>query len=108
MLYTERLYRSEFAPTQNGECGITLNVNWAEPRDINNPMDVTAATTHLQFNLGWYAHPILKDGKYPPIMRAKIDDKSAKQGTGKCDLFRMLFVLFSISQRTPTLAYNVL
>ena len=39
-----------------------------------------AVERYLQFNFGWFAHPILKDGKYPTIMRQKIDSKSKKQG----------------------------
>ena len=75
-----RLYESEYKPTQGGVCGITCNVNWAEPRDPENPEDVEAHETNLQFNFGWFLHPIALDGKYPPIMRSKIDSKSKKQG----------------------------
>ena len=39
-----------------------------------------AVERYLQFNFGWFAHPIIKDGKYPKIMRQKIDSKSLKQG----------------------------
>merc|ERR1712018_318666 len=75
-----RLYESEYKPTQGGVCGITCNVNWAEPRDPSNPADVEAHETNLQFNFCWYLHPIALDGKYPPIMRSQIDSKSEKQG----------------------------
>jgi len=75
-----RLYESQYKPTQGGVCGITCNVNWAEPRDPSNPADVEASETNLQFNFGWYLHPIALDGKYPPIMRSQIDSKSEKQG----------------------------
>ena len=34
----------------------------------------------VQFALGWFANPILIDGKYPAIMREKIDSKSSAQG----------------------------
>ena len=34
----------------------------------------------MQFALGWFANPILIDGKYPAIMREKIDSKSSAQG----------------------------
>ena len=78
--YILRLYHEKFAASQNGACGITLNIHWAEPKDPRNSEDLDAAETYLQFNFGWFAHPILKDGKYPSIMREKIDDKSEKQG----------------------------
>ena len=75
-----RAYQQDFAAEQGGKCGITLNVNWAEPRDPDKNEDAEASHTHLQFHLGWYAHAILKNGKYPDIMRSKIDQKSAQQG----------------------------
>jgi len=75
-----RAYEKDFAAAQGGKCGITLNVNWAEPRDPEDPADVEASNTHINFNLGWYAHAIMKDGKYPEIMRTKIDEKSTQQG----------------------------
>ena len=76
-----RLYHEKFAAAQKGVIGITLNIHWAEPRDPTNSDDIEAAERYLQFNFGWFAHPILKDGKYPPVMREKINDKSKKQGT---------------------------
>ena len=75
-----RAYHQDFATTQGGKIGITLNVNWAEPRDSDDPADVEASNTHLNFNLGWYAHAIMKDGMYPEVMRNKIDEKSEQQG----------------------------
>ena len=74
------MYHEKFADLQKGICGITLNIHWAEPRDPENIEDIKASERYLQFNFGWFAHPILKDGKYPSEMREKIDDKSKKQG----------------------------
>ena len=34
----------------------------------------------MEFDLGWYAHPILVDGKYPAVMRERVDNKSSLQG----------------------------
>jgi len=75
-----RAYHADFAEEQGGKIGITLNVNWAEPRDETNEDDLAASEAHLQFNLGWYAHAIFKDGLYPAVMREKIDAKSSEQG----------------------------
>jgi len=75
-----RLYHKEFAAEQKGKCGITLNIDWAEPRDPEKQEDLDASETSMQFNLGWYAHAILKNGRYPDIMRTKIDEKSTQQG----------------------------
>ena len=74
-----RAYHQDFA-TQGGKVGISLNINWAEPRDETNEDDVAASDTVLNFSFGWYAHPIFIDGNYPPVMRSKIDAKSSIQG----------------------------
>jgi len=75
-----RAYHADFAREQGGKIGITLNLNWAEPKDESKEEDRTASETHLQFNLGWYAHAIFKDGHYPAVMRQKINEKSSAQG----------------------------
>jgi len=75
-----RVYHNEFAATQGGQIGITLNSAWAEPLDPYDASDLEASETDMQFGLGWYAQPILMDGKYPTIMREKIDTKSEIQG----------------------------
>ena len=80
LYWTYRLYHEKFVSSQQGSCGITLNIHWAEPKQPNDIYDMDAVERYLQFNFGWFAHPILKDGKYPTIMRQKIDSKSKKQG----------------------------
>ncbi len=66
-----RLYHSEFAETQKGQVGITLNCDWFEPQDPDNEAHIEASETMLQFWFGWFATPILLTGKYPEIMREK-------------------------------------
>jgi len=75
-----RVYVKEFAAIQGGKVGITLNINWGEPVDNGNPDDLVSQQTYMQFNLGWFAHPIFVDGNYPEVMRNKIDEKSLAQG----------------------------
>ena len=75
-----RVYETEFAASQGGQVGITINYGWAEPVDPNNQTHLDASERSLQFEAGWFAHPILVDGHYPPIMRSQIDAKSAAQG----------------------------
>jgi len=75
-----KLYHDVFAEGQGGQIGITLNIDWFEPLDPSKPEDLEASETLMNFNLGWYAHAILVDGKYPEVMRQKIDEKSAAQG----------------------------
>ena len=49
-----------------------LNGEWSEPLDPADPSHVDASERELQFSLGWYAHPIFKNGSYPPIMRERV------------------------------------
>ena len=58
--------------TTLGKVGITLNINWFEPEDASIFEDVEASYRKLAFFGGWFANPILKDGKYPEIMRQKV------------------------------------
>jgi len=75
-----RVYQEEFAATQKGKVGITLNIHWSEPEDASNPAHVEASNTRMQFGLGWYAAPILLDGQYPAVMKERIANKSSGQG----------------------------
>ena len=75
-----RLYKSKYSDSQGGTIGITLNIHWAEPQDPRNPEHVDASERVVQFALGWFAQPILIDGKYPQVMRDQIDRKSQEQG----------------------------
>ena len=67
-----RVYKKEFAALQGGQVGITLNIFWAEPEDPNDPLHVEASDTFIQFELGWFAHPIFVNGTYPDVMREKV------------------------------------
>ncbi|EAT38908.1 AAEL009243-PA [Aedes aegypti] len=74
------LYRTQYQPKQKGMIGITIDTAWAEPRS-DSPDDIEAANLLLQFQLGWYAHPIFsKAGNYPEVMIDRIDALSKQQG----------------------------
>ena len=69
-----RLYRKEFQTKQKGVIGITLNSNWAEPKNTEDPKSVAAAQREMDFWLGWYADPIWK-GDYPAVMKETLKDR---------------------------------
>jgi len=75
-----KLYKEKFADKQKGRVGITLNTDWAEPLEPENPEHKKASDRFMRFNYGWFGNAILKNGKYPDEMRKNIDENSKKQG----------------------------
>ncbi|XP_041939276.1 lactase-phlorizin hydrolase-like [Alosa sapidissima] len=73
-------YDDNYRLTQGGLVSISLNADWVEPKDPNDPRQVTAADRALQFQLGWFAHPIFKNGDYPDAMKWQVGNKSELQG----------------------------
>lgn len=55
-----------------GRVGITLDCSWEEPEDPDDSTHHEASDTKIEFDFGWFAHPILVDGTYPPVMREKV------------------------------------
>ena len=47
-------------------------MEWCEPEVPNDPDYIAASDRMIQFEIGWFAHPIFKDGDYPPQMREKV------------------------------------
>ncbi|XP_062389584.1 lactase/phlorizin hydrolase-like [Sardina pilchardus] len=73
-------YDDNYRSLQGGLVSISLNADWIEPKDPNDPRQVTAADRALQFQLGWFAHPIFKNGDYPDAMQWQVSNKSQLQG----------------------------
>ncbi|KAG7503012.1 lactase-phlorizin hydrolase-like [Solea senegalensis] len=73
-------YDDKYRKSQGGLVSIALNADWIEPKDVNVPREVEAADRALQFQLGWFAHPIFKNGDYPDAMKWHIGNKSELQG----------------------------
>ncbi|TRY92814.1 hypothetical protein DNTS_024880, partial [Danionella cerebrum] len=73
-------YNEKYRASQGGLVSISLNAEWAEPLDVNIPREILAAERALQFQLGWFAHPIFKNGDYPDAMKWQVGNKSDLQG----------------------------
>ncbi|XP_072253761.1 lactase/phlorizin hydrolase-like [Leuresthes tenuis] len=73
-------YDDKYRSSQSGLVSIALNADWAEPKDVNVPRDIVAADRALQFQLGWFAHPIFKNGDYPDAMKWQVRQKCELQG----------------------------
>lgn len=67
-------YRKDFKPQQGGQIGITLNGDWAEPWDPEEPADVDGAQRKLEFSIAWFADPIYH-GDFPLSMREQLGDR---------------------------------
>ncbi|XP_078538580.1 lactase/phlorizin hydrolase [Lissotriton helveticus] len=73
-------YDQKYRQSQGGVISISLNTDWVEPKAPEEARDVQAADRYLQFNLGWFAHPIFKNGDYPEAMKLQLAAKSDLQG----------------------------
>ncbi|XP_018092335.2 lactase-phlorizin hydrolase [Xenopus laevis] len=72
-------YDQQYRASQGGVISLSLNTEWAEPKNPKDPRDVAAADRYLQFSLGWFAHPIFKNGDYPDAMKWQVANKSELQ-----------------------------
>lgn len=60
------LYKTFYQPTQQGEIGIVLNLDWGQPLRRRFE-DLCAAVRHNEFQLAWFGDPIFF-GRYPDRM----------------------------------------
>ncbi|CAG2207103.1 LCT [Mytilus edulis] len=71
-------YKHRYKTTQKGIVGITMNSDTMHPKNESNQEHIDAAERGQQFMLGWFAHPIYKDGDYPKVMKDNIGDRLPK------------------------------
>uniref|UniRef100_A0A8C6UPX8 Lactase n=1 Tax=Neogobius melanostomus TaxID=47308 RepID=A0A8C6UPX8_9GOBI len=91
------LYNETYRSTQGGTVCITINSDWAEPRNpykqedrdaayrSHSHRDRDAAYRVIQFYIGWFAHPIFV-GDYSPTMKTIIKERSQAAGLPKSRL----------------------
>ncbi|XP_062537023.1 myrosinase 1-like [Armigeres subalbatus] len=73
------LYDDNYRQDQHGKIGMTLSGRYFYPTD--NVTDLNAVDRALQFQIGWFAHPLFSEtGGYPPIMISDIGDHSLREG----------------------------
>ncbi|XP_070577056.1 lactase/phlorizin hydrolase-like [Ptychodera flava] len=73
------IYQEKYKASQGGLIAIVVSTDWGEPDNPDDPADVAAADTYMQFTAGWYAHPIFINGDYPDIMKWQVGNKSLAQ-----------------------------
>jgi beta-galactosidase len=69
-----RRYHRDFAPTQGGVVGITLNCDWREPMTLT-PSNQEVSWRALEWSLGWFAEPVFGSGDYPVVMRERCGER---------------------------------
>ncbi|XP_026635570.1 lactase-phlorizin hydrolase [Microtus ochrogaster] len=72
-------YDEKYRQEQKGVISLNLNTHWVEPKDPGVLRDVEAADRMLQFSLGWFAHPIFRNGDYPDVMKWNVGNRSELQ-----------------------------
>eukprot|EP00940_MAST-03C_sp_MAST-3C-sp2_P000511 g511.t1 len=61
--------------SRNGSTiSMVISGDWTEP-DTNDDRDVEAAMSRQLFQIGWFADPIFKTGRYPKIMRRRVGSR---------------------------------
>ncbi|XP_050208167.1 beta-glucosidase 42-like [Mercurialis annua] len=70
------IYRSKYKENQGGQIGFVVDCEWAEPNS-DKIEDKIAAARRLEFQIGWYLHPIYY-GEYPEVMREILGDRLPK------------------------------
>nr|AEW46866.1 seminal fluid protein CSSFP016 [Chilo suppressalis] len=107
-------YVKDFKPNQNGQCGITISVNWFGPA-TDSEEDHIMAELRRQAEWGLYAEPIFsQQGGFPKELSERVAEKSAKQGYASSrmpsftdeerDLVRGSFDFFGVNHYTAFLA----
>ncbi|XP_065606571.1 lactase/phlorizin hydrolase [Cyrtonyx montezumae] len=72
-------YDDKYRASQGGVISLCLNIDWIEPKTPSNPRDIEAADRYMQFLVGWFAHPVFKNGDYPEVMKWKVGNRSELQ-----------------------------
>ncbi|XP_061697300.1 lactase/phlorizin hydrolase-like isoform X3 [Syngnathoides biaculeatus] len=80
------IYNEKYRKSQRGLISLALDSYWVEPKDVRVLREVAAADRAMQFHLGWFAHPIFKNGDYPDAMKWQVGNKSELQGLAESRL----------------------
>ncbi|KFP32576.1 Lactase-phlorizin hydrolase, partial [Colius striatus] len=113
-------YDRKYRASQGGVIALCPNIDWAEPKTPSDPRDVEAADRYLQFLVGWFAHPIFKNGDYPEVMKWKVGNRSELQNLPSSRLpvlpeftesekqrIKGTYDYFGLNHYTTVLTYNL-
>ncbi|CAO2636691.1 Lactase/phlorizin hydrolase, partial [Lemmus lemmus] len=100
-------YDEKYRQEQRGVISLNLNTNWVEPKDPGVLRDVEAADRMLQFSLGWFAHPIFRNGDYPDVMKWNVGNRLPEFTESEKKRVNGTFDFFGFNHYTTVLAYNL-
>ncbi|GLT87930.1 hypothetical protein SLE2022_059810 [Rubroshorea leprosula] len=80
------IYKSKYKEKQGGQIGLVVDCEWAEANSDKSE-DKRAAARRLDFQLGWYLHPLYY-GDYPQVMREKLGHRLPKFSEEDKELLR--------------------
>ncbi|PON55408.1 Glycoside hydrolase [Parasponia andersonii] len=80
------IYKYKYKEKQGGQVGLVVDCEWAEANS-DKIEDQIAAARRLDFQLGWYLHPIYY-GDYPEVMREKLGERLPKFTEEEKELLR--------------------
>ncbi|KAJ9579872.1 hypothetical protein L9F63_004474, partial [Diploptera punctata] len=79
---TYHLYDDQFRADQQGNIGISLNVDWCFNKENTTEYE-DACERQQQFEMGLYANPIFtEDGDWPAIVKERVAANSEAEGLG--------------------------
>ncbi|CAG9765665.1 unnamed protein product [Ceutorhynchus assimilis] len=79
-----RVYDEEFRAQYNGQVGLVVNFQWAEPAS-NSTLDLEAQERYTEFELGFWVNPIYL-GNWPQVMIDRISNRSKLEGLSRSRL----------------------
>ncbi|GLT87929.1 hypothetical protein SLE2022_059800 [Rubroshorea leprosula] len=90
------IYKSKYKEKQGGQIGLVVDCEWAEPNSDKSE-DKHAAARRLDFQLGWYIHPLYY-GDYPQVMREKLGNRLPKFSEEDKELLRNTMDFVGLNQ----------
>lgn len=67
------IYQTKYKDKQGGKVGLVVDCEWAEANS-DKIEDLSAAARRLDFQLGWYLHPMYY-GDYPEVLHKRLGDR---------------------------------
>ncbi|XAR54319.1 Beta-glucosidase, partial [Bertholletia excelsa] len=97
-----KLYRDKYKAYQKGQIGVTLSSKWFVPFS-ENEASLKAAQRALDFQLGWFLHPITY-GDYPWTMRSLVGKRLPKFTKEEAEMLKKSYDFVGLNYYTSNFA----